>query len=92
VANDGPGSGGDGLPPIGSGIRAAARGLQANFQGDLFGEVRTVSALNGVDLQADYKMAVEVIKSSWAWMAILGLLIAWAIVTGLDRRRDQLTD
>jgi hypothetical protein len=78
------------MSPNGSGIRAAARGLQANFQGDLFGEVRTVSALNGVDLQADYKMAVEVIRSSWAWMALLGLVIAWAIITGLDRRRDQL--
>ncbi len=85
----GPGSGGDGTPPEGSGIRAAARGLQANFQGDLFGEVRTVSALNGVDLQADYNMAVEVIRSSWAWMVLLGLLIAWAIVTGLDRRRGR---
>lgn len=91
VTPDDPGSAGVAdMSPNGSGIRAAARGLQANFQGDLFGEVRTVSALNGVDLQADYKMAVEVIRSSWAWMALLGLVIAWAIITGLDRRRDQL--
>ena len=79
-----------GISPDGSGIRAAATGLQANFQGDLYGEVRTVSALNGVDLQADYKTAVEIIRSSWAWMVLLGLLIAWAIITGLDRRRDKL--
>jgi hypothetical protein len=52
--------------------------------------VRTVSSLGGVDLQADYNMAVEVIKATWAWMVVLGLLIAWAIVSGLDRRREDL--
>jgi hypothetical protein len=52
--------------------------------------VRKVSSLNGVDLQADYRIAVEVIRSSWAWMVLLGLLIAWAIVSGLDGRRNRL--
>lgn len=87
----GSGGGGSGIGPEGSGIRAAARGLQASFQGDLYGEVRTVTALGTVDLQADYNMAVEVIKASWAWMVLLGLVIAWAVVSGLDRRRS-LTD
>ena len=85
--------GGSGEPdsvPVGSGIRAAATGLQANFQGDLFGEVRTISSLGGVDLQAEYTIAAEVIRSSWAWMVLLGLLIAWAIVSRLDRRRSDL--
>jgi hypothetical protein len=35
-------------------------------------------------------MAVEIIKASWVWAAVLALLIAWAIVTGLERRRDDL--
>ena len=74
--------------PGGSGIRAAARGLQANFQGDLYGEVRSVSALNGVDFRADFSMAVEVIESSWAWIVLLGLVIAYSIISGLDRRRE----
>ncbi len=81
--------GGSGATPDGSGIRAAARGLQANFQGDLFGEARTVSSLGGVDLQAEYTIAAEVIRSSWAWMVLLGLVIAWAMVSGLDRRRPD---
>jgi hypothetical protein len=76
--------------PDDTGIRAAARGLQASFQGDLYGEARTVSSLGGVDLQADYNMAVEVIKATWAWVVVLGLLIAWAIVSGLDRRREDI--
>ncbi len=85
------GTDGDGatnaFAPGGSGIRAAARGLQANFQGDLYGDVRSVSALNGIDFQADFNMAVEVIEASWAWIVLLGLVIAYSIVSGLDRRR-----
>ena len=77
----------DSFAPGGSGIRAAARGLQANFQGDLYGDVRSVSALNGIDFQADFNMAVEVIEASWAWIVLLGLVIAYSIVSGLDRRR-----
>ena len=73
--------------PGGSGIRAAARGLQANFQGDLYGDVPSVSALNGIDFQADFNMAVEVIEASWAWIVLLGLVIAYSIISGLDRRR-----
>ncbi|MGH8943539.1 MAG: hypothetical protein ACRDWF_12030 [Acidimicrobiia bacterium] len=76
--------------PGGSGIRAAARGLQANFQGDLYGEVRSVSALNGIDFQADFNLAVEVIEASWAWIVLLGLVIAYSIISGLDRRRPAL--
>lgn len=82
------GSGGGGGSG-GSGLRLAARGLQANFQGDVFGEVRGVTYLNGVDLQADYNMAVEIIEASWGWMALLGLVVAYSIVSGLDRRRRR---
>jgi hypothetical protein len=87
----GPGSGGDDVTALDrSGIRATARGLQASFEGDLFGEVRTVASLGGVDFQADYNMAVEVIRNSWAWMVLLGLLVAYSIISGLDRRRGDL--
>lgn len=98
--SSGPGSGGggpdggdsdggsdEGFGPGGSGIRAAARGLQANFQGDLYGEVRSLSSLNGIDFQADYSMAVEVIEASWAWMVLLGLVVSYSIISGLDKRR-----
>ena len=88
------GTGSDGstqaFAPGGSGIRAAARGLQANFQGDLYGEVRSVSALNGIDFQADFNLAVEMIEASWAWIVLLGLVIAYSIISGLDRRRPAL--
>lgn len=83
-------AGADGGSSGGSGIRAAARGLQASFRSDLFGDVRAVDSLGGVDLQADYAIAVEVIRSSWAWMVLLGLVTAWAMVSGLDRRRAHL--
>jgi hypothetical protein len=86
--SEGPGSGGD-TTPSGNGIRAAARGIQADFQGDLYGEARTVSSLSGVDFRADYNMAVEVIEASWGWMVLLGLVVAYSIISGLDRRREE---
>ncbi|HVR78965.1 MAG TPA: hypothetical protein VMS99_11320 [Acidimicrobiia bacterium] len=87
----GPGSGGDDATTFDrGGIRATARGLQASFHGELFGEVRRVASLGGVDFQADYNMAVEVIRASWAWMVLLGLLVAYSIISGLDRRRGDL--
>jgi hypothetical protein len=84
----GDGSSGPGAPD-GGGLRLAARGLQANFQGDLYGEVRGVTYLNGVDLQADYNMAVEIIEASWGWIVLLGLVVAYSILSGLDRRRRR---
>lgn len=80
------GSSGGGTPESG-GLRLAARGLQANFQGDLYGEVRGVTYLSGVDLQANYNMAVEMIEASWGWMVVLGLVVSYCILSGLDRRR-----
>jgi hypothetical protein len=67
----------------------AARGLQANFQGDVYGDIRGVTDLNGLDFQADYNMAVEIIEASWGWIALLGLVVAYSILTGLDRRRSR---
>jgi hypothetical protein len=90
ISADEDGSDGLGTSSGGSGIKAAARGVQANFEGDLFGDARTVSSLGGVDLQADYTIAAEVIRSSWAWMVLLGLVMAWAIVSRLDRNRPDL--
>ncbi len=80
------GPSGGGTPESG-GLRLAARGLQANFQGDLYGEVRGVTYLSGVDLQANYNMAVEMIEASWGWMVVLGLVVSYSILSGLDRRR-----
>jgi hypothetical protein len=85
-----PGSGGALSTLDGSGIRAAARGLQADFDRDLYGEIRTVSSLTAVDVRAEYNMAVEVIRASWAWIVLLALLVGYSIVSGLDRRRGAI--
>lgn len=55
--------------------------------GDVAGERPEVL---GVELEANYAMAVEVIESSWVWILALALLIATAIVSGLDRRRSTV--
>lgn len=89
-------AGGDDLPPgsdgspEGSGIRQTAHGLQANFDDGLFGEVGAVSPITGVDFQARFSLAAEVIEATWVWIVLLALVIAWSIVSGMDRRRSQL--
>ncbi|MGA8040232.1 MAG: hypothetical protein WCA93_09020 [Acidimicrobiia bacterium] len=83
---------GTGAPPAGSGIRAAARGLQANFDGEVFGKVKGDRPdLAATDFHVDFALAAEVIEASWAWMILLGLTIAWAVVSGVERRRFEST-
>jgi hypothetical protein len=50
----------------------------------------SISPLTGVDFQARFSMAVEIIEASWAWIVLLSLVIAWSIVSGMDRRKSQL--
>lgn len=77
----------DGPPPE-SGIRQAAAGIQASFGTNAYGDVSAggIDVL-GVELEADYSMAAEIIEYSWIWMLGLVLLIATAVVSGMDRRR-----
>jgi hypothetical protein len=76
-------------PPEGSGIRETPTGIQADFDSALFGDVEggTIS-ISSVDHQVDFRMAFELIKSSWVWLVVLALVVAWSIVSGLDRRRS----
>lgn len=75
------------LPPN-SGLRATDSGVQVNFESGLFGAMEMGKPeVLGVELTPDYKMAVEIVEASWIWMIGLALVIAGAIVTGIDRRR-----
>jgi hypothetical protein len=78
--------GGSGGAPDGSGIRETARGIQASFDTNLFGEVPLFSSAY-VDHDASYSMAAEVIKASWAWLLVLAVVMGWSIVSGLERKR-----
>ncbi len=78
---------GGGGPPDGSGIRGTPVGLQVAFNEDLFGQVGLVGAgFASVDHDVNFRVLAEAIEASWVWMVILGCLIGWAIVAGLDRR------
>lgn len=78
-----------GGPSGGAGLREPAVGLQADFEQGMYGlfEKGRPQVL-GAEFDADYAIAVEVIRSSWLWLVGLALLIAVAIVSGLDRRRS----
>ena len=80
------------VPPAGSGIRETNSGVQANFASGLFGSMEMGQPeVLGVELTADYEMAVELIETTWVWMIGLLVIIAAAIATGLDRRRTIKT-
>jgi hypothetical protein len=77
-------------PPDGSGLRQTAAGLQFDHGSGMNGDMSMDKPeVLGVSLTVDYKMAVEFIEQSWMWMVGLLLIIATAIVTGLDRRRAR---
>ncbi len=70
------------------GLREASIGIQAAFDGGRFGSLEGADfEVMGIDIAPNYTMAVEVIESSWVYLLVLIMLIAAAIVSGLDRRR-----
>ena len=78
-------------PPRESGLRDTDRGIQANYSQDLFGamDMGQAEVLGVAEFNANYSMAVEVFSATWIWMVALLLIIATAIVSGLDRRRPD---
>lgn len=76
------------VPPPNTGLRETSKGVQADYSTELFGAMDMEDAeVLSVELEANYSMAVEVFSASWIWVVALLLIIATAIVTGLDRRR-----
>ena len=77
-------------PPSNTGLRLTDLGVQAGYSPEWFGAMDMGrSEVLSVGLEANYSMAVEVFSATWIWMVALLLIIAVAIVTGLDRRRPD---
>lgn len=70
------------------GLRAPGVGLLADYSEGMMGEMMMddVEVL-GVDLPAEFSMAVEVFELAPIWIAVLALLVAAAGIAGVDRRR-----
>ena len=81
---------GDGSPPFG-GLRDPGVGLMADYTGGMMGDMDDVEVL-GVELSADFSMAVEVFETARIWLAVLALMVAAAIIAGVDRRRKVARD
>ncbi|HZD22722.1 MAG TPA: hypothetical protein VE569_04885, partial [Acidimicrobiia bacterium] len=72
-------------PPT-NGLRDSGEALQVGYQAGLFGSFDDDEPeVLAVELSAEYKTAVEMIKTSWVWMLGLAVLVATLIVTGLER-------
>lgn len=78
-------------PPPRSGLRDAAAGVQADYTSGMYGpmDMGDSPQVLGVEFDARYSMAVEVIRSSWVWIIALAVIITAAIVSGIDRRRSR---
>jgi hypothetical protein len=59
------------------------------MMGDMeMGEVEVL----GAELTAEFSMAVEVFEAARVWVAILALVIAAAVIGGVDRRQARRRD
>lgn len=81
------GRGGDGGATGGgepeSGLRQTSVGIESDFEPGLFGSMPDVLAF---EIAPGYAIAVELIEASWYWVLALALLIAAALIKGIDRR------
>lgn len=77
-------------PPVfDGGIRDPGTGLAVDYHEGMNGDM---SALEGIEVLSaevttDFSLAVESIKAARIWIAALGLMIAGALVSGMDHRR-----
>jgi len=87
LSGGGPDSSGGNGSMIGS-LRDPGVGLLADYRQGMMGDIdiNDVEVL-GVELSADFSMAVEVFEAARIWVAVLALLVAAAIIAEVDRRR-----
>lgn len=64
----------------------------ADYRGGMMGDVDMGDAeVLGVELSADFSMAVEVFETARIWLAVLALMVAAAIIAGVDKHRTPAT-
>ena len=85
---DGPSS----RPPV-SGLRVTAGGVIADYQQGMMGDMdMTDVEVLGVEVTADFSMAVELFETARIWIAGLTLVVAAAVIGGLDRKRAPVAE
>lgn len=80
-------------PPPNSGLHDPGIGLMADYDTGMMGQMDMdqVEVL-GAELDVDFSLAVEAFESARVWIAVLALMIAAAIVSGMDTRRARRFD
>ena len=83
---------GDPGPPnaigVTGGLRDPGVGLLADYRTGLLGDLEFADTeVLGFDIDADFSMVVEVFEAAQIWIAALSLVVATAIIAGIDRRR-----
>lgn len=83
--DDDPGGGGDG-GGLQSGLLQTSIGVGSDVPRGLFGSTPEVLSF---EVAPGYANAVELIEASWVWVLGLALMIAAALIRGIDRRLDH---
>src|SRR5690606_31563313 len=75
--------------PVGTGLRISRVGLLADYRSAM-GELGSdgIEVL-GVSLETDFSLVAEAFEATRLWIAGLALLIAVALVSGMDIRRTR---
>jgi hypothetical protein len=78
--------------PPDSGLRGAATGLLADYDGDLMIglDMTEVDSL-GIGITSDFSMAVEALRAAALWIAVLALMLVAAVLKGVDRHQSRQT-
>jgi hypothetical protein len=76
-------------PTLPDGLRVTWVGLVADHPPGLMGELEGEGAeVLAVELDADFSLAVEVFEKARIWISILALVVAAAVIHGVDRHRS----
>lgn len=79
-------------PPGDGGLRQSGVGLMADYRSGMMGDIGPYDIeVLGAELEADFSLAVEAIEAARIWIAILALIIAAAVVSGMDWRRSKVS-
>lgn len=79
-------------PPVfDGGLRDPGMGLMADYHQEMNGDMSMLDDVEvlSAEVTADFSLAVEAIESAKVWLAALSLMIAAALVSGMDSRRKR---
>lgn len=78
-------------PRFESGLHEATVGLITDYDSDMNGDMTMLDGVEvlSAEVTANFSLAAEAFESAKVWMGVLGLMIAAALIGGMDSRRKR---